>query len=426
MKKWIIIGVVILVVGAVVVLNVLQKKEKAIQVQTTKVKLATIESKVSASGTILPVIQVDISANVAGEITKMYIKEGEFVEEGQVLAQLDKVRYEAELDRAKSVYNSRKSSLELTKKELKRSKALYEAKNISESQLDQVVANYEIGTNNLEQAKASLDQAKDNLNKTTIFAPISGTVIALRKEQGEIAMGSTFQADIIMSIGDLTQMEVEVDVNENDVVEVSLGDSVDIEIDAIPDTSFKGVVTEIAHSASTSGAGTQESVTNYNVVVSMLEIPKELRPGMSAAVEILTEKHENVIGVPIQSITVRPENEVNIKTLKRDNRSGKKADKKSMKGDSSKVEETSGYNMYKKEKMLEVAFVVIGDTAKAVPIEIGIASEDLFEIKSGLSVGDEIVTGSHAALSRELQTGKLVEKDSADGKNKHGKRKERR
>ena len=377
MKKWIIIGVVILVVGAVVVLNVLQKKEKAIQVQTTKVKLVTIESKVSASGTILPVIQVDISANVAGEITKMYIKEGEFVEEGQVLAQLDKVRYEAELDRAKSVYNSGKSSLELTKKELKRSKALYEAKNISESQLDQVVANYEIGTNNLEQAKASLDQAKDNLNKTTIFAPISGTVIALRKEQGEIAMGSTFQADIIMSIGDLTQMEVEVEVNENDVVEVSIGDSVDIEIDAIPDTSFKGVVTEIAHSASTSGAGTQESVTNYNVVVSMLEIPKELRPGMSAAVEILTEKHENVIGVPIQSITVRPENEINIKTLKRDNRSGKKANKKSMKGDSSKVEKTSGYNMYKKEKMLEVAFVVIGDTAKAVPLPIGMAREDL-------------------------------------------------
>jgi HlyD family secretion protein len=426
MKKWIIIGVVILVVGAVVVLNVLQKKEKAIQVQTTKVKLATIESKVSASGTILPVIQVDISANVAGEITKMYIKEGEFVEEGQVLAQLDKVRYEAELNRAMSSYNSGESSLELTKKELKRSKALYKAKNISESQLDQVVANYEIGTNNLEQAKASLDQAKDNLNKTTIFAPISGTVIALRKEQGEIAMGSTFQADIIMSIGDLTQMEVEVDVNENDVVEVSLGDSVDIEIDAIPDTSFKGVVTEIAHSASTSGAGTQESVTNYNVVVSMLEIPKELRPGMSAAVEILTEKHENVIGVPIQSITVRPENEVNIKTSKRDNRSGKKADKKSMKSDSSKVEETSGYNMYKKEKMLEVAFIVIDDTAKAVPIEIGIASEDLFEIKSGLSVGDVIVPGSHAALSRELQTGKLVEKDSADGKNKNGKRKERR
>jgi len=120
-----------------------KKRKKLSKCKTTKVKLATIESKVSASGTILPVIQVDISANVAGEITKMYIKEGEFVEEGQVLAQLDKVRYEAELDRAKSVYNSRKSSLELTKKELKRSKALYKAKNISESQLDQVVANYE-------------------------------------------------------------------------------------------------------------------------------------------------------------------------------------------------------------------------------------------------------------------------------------------
>ncbi|MEA3500590.1 MAG: efflux RND transporter periplasmic adaptor subunit [Candidatus Marinimicrobia bacterium] len=423
MKKWIIIGVVILVVGAIVVLNVLQKKEKAIQVQTTKVKLTTIESKVSASGTILPVIQVDISANVAGEITKMYIKEGEFVEEGQILAQLDKVRYEAELDRARSVYNSRKASLALTKKELKRSRALYKAKNISESQLDQVVANYEIGTNNLEQAKASLDQAKDNLNKTTIFAPISGTVIDLRKEQGEIAMGSTFQADIIMSVGDLTQMEVEVEVNENDVVEVSIGDSVDIEIDAIPDTSFKGIVTEIAHSATSSGVGTQESVTNYDVVVSMLEIPKVLRSGMSAAVEILTEKHKNVVGVPIQSITVRPENKVNIRMKK-----GSKVDnqKRKMNKDTADVKGNSGYKMYTKEKMLEVAFIIVGDTAKAVPVEIGIASEDLFEIKSGLSVGDEIVIGSHEALSRELQTGKLVEKDSKGGKNKDSKRKERR
>lgn len=423
MKKWIIIGVVILVVGAIVVLNILQKKEKAIQVQTTKVKLATIESKVSASGTILPVTQVDISANVAGEIIKMYVKEGEFVNKGQVLAQLDKVRYEAELDRAKSVYNSRKSSLKLTKKELKRNRALYKAKNISESQLDQVVANYEIETNNLEQAKASLDQAEDNLNKTTIFAPISGTVIDLRKEQGEIAMGSTFQADIIMSVGDLTQMEVEVEVNENDVVDVSISDSVDIEIDAIPDTSFKGIVTEIAHSATSSGAGTQESVTNYDVVVSMLEIPKELRPGMSAAVEILTEKHENVIGVPIQSITVRPENRVNIqmkKEFKVDN------NKREMGKDTVSVKENSGYKMYSKEKMLEVAFIIVGDTAKAIPVEIGIASEDLFEIKSGLSVDDEIVTGSHEALSRKLQTGKLVEKDSKDGKNKHGNRKERR
>ncbi len=424
MKKWIIISIVILVVGVIVVLNVFQKKEKAIQVQATKVKLSTIESKVSASGTILPVVQVDISANVAGEITKMYIKEGEFVNKGQVLAQLDKVRYEAELDRANSAYNSRKASLKLTKKELKRSRALYKAKNISESQLDQIVANYEIETNNLEQAKASLDQAKDNLSKTTIFAPISGTVIALRKEQGEIAMGSTFQADIIMSVGDLTQMEVEVEVNENDVVEVSIGDSVEIEIDAIPDTSFKGVVTEIAHSAITSGAGTQESVTNYNVVVSMLEIPTQIRPGMSAAVEILTDRKTNVIGVPIQCITVRSERMVNKKSMKKKANFDKK--KYKMKKNDVVSDKSSGYQMYTKEKMLEVAFIIVGDTVKAVPVEIGIASEDLFEITSGLSVDDLIVTGSHQALSRDLQTGKLVEKQENGGNNKFNNRKKRR
>ncbi|MEA1987302.1 MAG: efflux RND transporter periplasmic adaptor subunit [Candidatus Marinimicrobia bacterium] len=406
MKKWIIIGSIILVIGLLIFLNIRQKKEKAIEVQIAEVKLTTVTSKVSASGTILPVVQVNISANVAGEIMNMYIKEGEFVKKGQILAQLDKVRYVADLDRSRSAYNSRKASLALKKKELKRSDALYKANNISESQFDQVDANYTIEKNSLEQAKASLEQAKDNLNKTTIFAPISGTVIALRKEQGEIAMGSTFQADIIMSVADLTEMEVEVEVNENDVVEVSIGDHVDIEIDAIPDTSFKGIVSEIAHSAITSAGGTQQSVTNYNVVVSMLEIPEELRPGMSAAVEILTEKHIDVIGVPIQSITVRPENKVTKKKMR-------------MKKDSTK---SDGYKMYSKEKMLEVAFVVVNDSAKAVPVEIGIASDDLFEITSGLSVGDKIVTGNHEALSRTLQTGKLVEVNKNDDKKKNRKK----
>lgn len=397
MKKWI-IAVVIIAIAALVFFNVKKSKGQAVEVQTDVVKRHTVEEKVSASGRVQPVTQVSISANVAGEIVAIHVREGQNVKKGQVLAELDKVRYEAALTSAKATFSSTKVALERAEKELERARTLFKDKNLSQSDLDRVISEYESIKGNLAQAEANLKQTEDNLQKTTIIAPINGTVIQLRKEAGEIALGSQFQADIIMVVADLTKMEVEVDVNENDVVRVGIHDMVDIEIDAIPDTTFKGKVTEIAHMAQSTGLGTQEAVTQFKVVVEMLEIPDKIRPGMSATVEILTDKAENTLAVPIQSVTVRSRENVF---------------KKEKNVESSENDENNRNNK-KQSEMVEVVFRMDADTVSAVPVKIGLSSQDLFQILSGLDEGDVIVTGNHKVLSRELQTGMRVKIESPD------------
>lgn len=404
MKKWI-IPVVILVIAAIVYFNLKMNKEDAIEVQTEVVKRHTVEEKVSASGRVQPVVKVDISANVAGEIIRMNVKDGQKVRKGQVLAQLDKVRYEAAVTSAKAAYTSTKVAFEKAKKDLKRARALYETGNLSQADLDQALAEYERILSNMAQAESNLKQAEDNLSKTTVLSPINGTIIQVRKEAGEIALGSQFQADIIMVVADLSKMEVEVDVNENDVVRVSVGDPVDIEIDAIPDTSFKGVLTDIANLAQSTGLGTQEAVTHFTVLVEMLEVPEKMRPGMSATVEILTDRAENTIAVPIQSVTVRPASKV-FSPLKED----------SLSTAVSAPEKKSG------DEMIEVVFRVDQDTVKAVPVTIGLSSQDLFEIKSGIKEGDKIVIGNHKVLSRELQNGMRVREEKSEDEKDSGKK----
>jgi len=405
MKKWI-IAVVLIAIAALVFFNIKKSKGQAVEIQTEIVKKHTVEEKVSASGRVQPVTQVSISANVAGEIVAIHVREGQNVKKGQLLAQLDKVRYEAASVSAKATFSSTKVALDRAEKELERAKALYKDKNLSQADLDRIISEYESIKSNLAQAEANLKQAEDNLQKTTIIAPINGTVIQLRKETGEIALGSQFQADIIMVVADLTQMEVEVDVNENDVVRVGIHDAVDIEIDAIPDTTFKGVVTEIAHMAQSTGLGTQESVTQFKVVVEMLEIPDKIRPGMSATVEILTDKAENTIAVPIQSVTVRSRENVFINEM----------------NEESSDKEENGSKSNKRSEMIEVVFRVEEDTVSAVPVKIGLSSQDLFQILSGLNEGDVIVTGNHKVLSRELQNGMRVKIESPD-EDKKGKKK---
>lgn len=381
-KKALIIIAVAVALAVVLYFAFRQDNSRKVAVQMEKVERRTIESKVYAAGNVQPVVNVNISANVAGEIMELYVEEGQAVKKGDLLAQLDKVMYEAEVDQARSYYRSRLSAKEVAEKEFRRVEKLYEADNYSESQYDQAQAQYEQAAATLEQASARLEQAMDNLRKTTLVAPIDGTVIGLKKEKGEIAMGSTFQADIIMTVADLSGMEVEVDVNENDIVQVELGDSVDIEIDALEGKVFPGVVTEISQLATTTGTGTQNAVTNFKVIVKMVSIPKEIRSGMNATVEILTDRKENVVAIPIRSVTVRPEDKVykNREDIK------------------------------EKPELLEVVFVVDADTVRAVPLELGINSEDYFEVVSGVDTSDVIVTGDHQALTFDLQTGTEVEK----------------
>ncbi|MDZ7820793.1 MAG: efflux RND transporter periplasmic adaptor subunit [Candidatus Marinimicrobia bacterium] len=244
-KKLIIVAAAIAAFAAILFFALKQDSGKAVAVQMEEIIRRTIVSKVYAAGNVQPVVNVNISANVAGEIKELYVEEGQEVKKGDLLVQLDKVMYEAEVDQARSYYRSCLSAEEVAEKEFRRAEKLYETNNYSESQYDQAKARYEQAVATLEQSSARLEQAKDNLRKTTLVAPIDGTVIGLKKEKGEIAMGSTFQADIIMTVADLSGMEVEVDVNENDIVQVELEDSVDIEIDALEGKVFPGIVTEI-------------------------------------------------------------------------------------------------------------------------------------------------------------------------------------
>src|SRR6056297_1851410 len=276
-KKPIIIIFSVVVLGVILFFAMRQDNAKAVAVKTGSVELKTLESEVYAAGYVQPVVKVNISANVSGEITDLYVKEGQMVKKGDLLVQLDKVIYQANVKQAKSMYNSSLAGKRVAENEYRRAKALFRENNYSESAFDNARLRLEQAESSLEQAEAQLEQARDNLDKTTLRAPIDGMVIGLRKEKGEIVMGSTFQADIIMTIGDLSEMEVEVDVNENDIVRVKKGDHVDIEIDAIQDTVFDGVVTEISQLASTTGAGTQNAITNFKVMVKMLTIPKSIR-----------------------------------------------------------------------------------------------------------------------------------------------------
>lgn len=391
MKKKLIIIISALVVLAVFLMFTLkQDNKKAVGVQMEKVRLHTIESKVYAAGYVQPVVKVNISANVAGEIMSLNVKEGQDVKKGELLAQLDKVRYSADVDQAKSYYRSTLSAKEVAEKEYKRVKKLYKDKNYSESQYDQAKAQYDQAVGAFEQAVARLEQAEDNLRKTTLVAPIDGTVIGLQKEQGEMALGSTFQADIVMTVADLSGMEVEVDVNENDIVRVEVGDSVDIEIDALADEVFKGIVTEISQLASTMGAGTQNAITNFKVTVEMISNPPEIRSGMNATVEILTDKKIDVVGIPIRAVTVRP---------------------------ADKVRKMESDEMTGKPELLEVAFVIEADTVRAVELELGINSEDFFEVVGGIDTSQTVVIGNHQALTFDLQTGTAV-KDVNDIKKK--------
>ena len=392
-KIWIIIAAVV-VLAVFLYFTMKQDNTKAVSVQMEKVRLHTIESKVYAAGYVQPVVKVNISANVAGEIMTLNVREGQEVKKGQLLAQLDKVRYSAAVDQARSYYKSTKSAKDVAEKEYKRVAELYKNNNYSESQYDQAKAAFDQASAGLEQAAASLEQAEDNLRKTTLVAPIDGTVIGLQKEQGEMALGSTFQADVVMTVADLSGMEVEVDVNENDIVRVELGDSVDIEIDALAERVFKGIVTEISQLATTMGAGTQNAITNFKVTVKMINNPPEIRSGMNATVEILTDKKVDVVGIPIRAVTVRPADKVRKMTAPAE----------------------GGPMMMGKPELLEVAFVVEEDTVRAVPLELGINSEDFFEIVSGVDTSMTIVIGNHQALTFDLQTGTAVKDMNSEKK----------
>lgn len=422
-KKYILIGGGVILVGAMVAANLMRGSGDAVKVQVEEVTRERIIEKVGASGNVQPVTSVDIAANVSGKILSLGALEGDRVVMGQLLVSLDSTKYVATVEQRRAALRSAKAqqAVELAtekvvKSTTKRQKELFRKGLISESELETANGNLEVAKarfnsskESVSQAKASLDQVKDDLAKTKLYSPSAGTVIRINKEVGEIALGSQFQQDIIMTIADLSQMEVLVEVDENDVVLLEEGDTTEIEIDAFRDEVFMGIVYEVANSAVTKGLGTQEQVTNFEVTIRMLHFPKMLRPGMSASVEVITNISDSTIAIPIQSVTVREP-----KRLERKER------EEGVAIASDEPEEEAKEKSWGANDMVEVVFVIEDDIAVMRKVKTGITGESKIEILEGVEEGEKVVTGSYRILSKTLEDGDEVKIE--DKKKKRGRR----
>ena len=412
---WMTAGVV---AAALVVVGMVARGrgDKPMAVQTAKADRQKIVQKVSATGKIQPKTKVDISADVSGKIEKLAVVEGQWVDKGAFLIGLARERYAAAVESAVANVSASEANAALvhenlsrTQNEFERSKSLLsnglESKSAFEAKQSEYmveVARYKAAQDAISQARAALKQARDDLSKTVIYAPMAGTISALNKEQGEIALGSQFQKDIILVIGDLTQMEAQVNVDENDVGSIAVGQKAEIQVDALPDRTLNGVVSEIANSANTSGNGTTEQKTEFAIKISITDPPKELRPGMTASADIMTKTDDKALSVPIQSVAVRSIDQL-----------AKKGEKRS---------DAEKHYKADKDGFAEIVFCVEGGKAIAKQVKTGIQSETLIEILDGLKEGDEVVTGSYRAISKDLVNGAVVTiskeplKDKADDK----------
>ncbi len=398
---------IFIILGAVVVLAVIIASfsmngngEEGVAVKTAFVESQRIVETVNATGAIQPQLQVKISADVAAKIMHLAVDEGDWVDEGDLLVRLDREKLLASVERAQANLRASEANANLVKqnmvksqKDLSRTEELFNKNLESQAALDQVSAAYQVekarhqsSLEQVDQARATLKEAQDNLSKTTIYSPMAGTISQLNKEEGEIALGSQFQEDVIMVVSNLSGMEALVDVDENDIVSVQLGDSATIEVDALPDIKFKGVVSEIANSAKITAEGSAEQKTEFEVKIAIVEPGKQLRPGMTASSDIVTEIREDAVVVPIQSVAVRTPDQLN-------GNAGSESEADS----SSQIAYTPDTDGF-----VQVVFVVEEDEVKAYQVNTGIQSETHIEILDGIDQGDLIVTGNYRAISQTL------------------------
>ena len=401
-KVW--IPLLIILILAIWFLNSRSGSDDVISIDAEKVELRTIVQKINASGKIQPEESVQITSTITGWITEITVIEGDTVEPGQHLISIDEKQIRPRYNNALSQVKSSEANLKKVKAQMNRTKTLFSQKLISQQEQEQVEASFQIALSQAEQANANLLSAEDELSKTRLTAPKYGIVTSITKEEGEMAVGGMFNPGVLMTVADLSRMEVEVDVNENDVVNITIGDSTEIEIDAYPDTTFLGIVSEIAHTAQSMNMGSQQQVTNFKVKVKMITVPDRIRPGMSSTVNIITSTIKNALSIPIQALTSRPEN---YKDQKKDN------------NDEKNWEESDESVSFKKVKPVDVVFVLKdnfeGNKAEdnqkyalVKEISVGISGENYYEVKSGLLEGEMIVIGGYRALSKELSHGDLV------------------
>ncbi|MBI4419089.1 MAG: efflux RND transporter periplasmic adaptor subunit [Ignavibacteriales bacterium] len=389
---FLIIGVVVITLVALVIMG--SGRENIITVQTEKVERRTITQIVTATGKIQPVTQVKINAEVSGEIVELPVREGQRVAKGQLLVRIKPDAYQAQFERAQASLTISEANLVKAEAEYKRASELYEKRLVSDAEMDIARASNQSAKASHAQAQASLKEARETLAKTTIYSPMDGVVSQLLREVAERVSGSTFtQGTEIMTVADLARMEARVDVGENDIILVSGGDTARVKVDAYTDSTFVGVVSQIANTAKTTGVGTQDQVINFEVRI-LLKTPPgvELRPGMSMTADIETETRQNVLAVPIQSVTVR----------------APKMERKEGEAEAENDAKPSTLAGRKEQKLDEVVFVVEDGQAKTVVVKRGLTSDTHVEIASVELEGKEVVAGPFRAINRELENGSKV------------------
>jgi HlyD family secretion protein len=398
-KKVIITLAVVAVIGLIVILNLSSRREKSVRVTVEKVTRMDLTSLVSASGEIKPKKSVNISALIPGRIVKIGVEEGDEVKAGDFLLKLDSTQYEANAERDRAFIHSSQAelikadaSLARSKEYYDRQKSLYDNGLISREQLDQAKTQLDIAQATshsvkyqIQQAQASLKSTLDNLAKTVFTSPIDGVITSLRVEEGEMAIIGTMNnpGTVLMTIADLSVMEVEVEVDETDVVGVELGQTADVRVDAFPDQPFKGKVTEIGSSAiqkATATATTQES-KDFKVVITLDNPSKLLKPGLSASADIITGEKKQVLAVPISALVLKEKE--------------------------AKTSPSASIARGKPGSEEEGVYAVEAGRAKFVPVRKGITGELMIEIVSGLKQGQEIVVGPYESL-RQLKDGTLI------------------
>ena len=446
-KKILIFTGILVVIAGLSAVAIFRKREVVVTIQTEKVSRRNLTELVRANGRIQPVVQVKISPEVSGEITELPVKEGQQVKKGDLILKIKPDNYIAARNQTEASYkgsvaNKATSEANLIKAEaeFKRAADLFKAKLVSESTYDEIRAGYAVAKaqvlsaeHQVENAKASLARADEELAKTTIVSPITGTISKLNSELGERVVGTAMMAGSdVMTIADLNRMEARVDIGETDVILIKIGQTVRLEVDAFKDRKFSGEVTQIANSSRNSsnlGSGTSQEATKFEVRIRVKD-NESFRPGMSVTAEIETRSRTNVLVVPIASVTTRAPKEDN-KTNKLASATSAQDKKKSPESSNtntsgSKLSDTatatptmdstnstSGRKSKEPIKPLEVVFVLDKDKVKMAPVKIGISDDEYWEITEGLEEGQEVVSGTYRAISRDLEDGKKVKKGLA-------------
>jgi HlyD family secretion protein len=403
-RKTILIAIGVLAFGGAAAAFVMNgDEEELLEVQTAAVKLETIVQKVNATGRIQPKTQIRISADVSAKIIALHVEEGDFVQKGQLLVELDSERFEAAMESAQANVRSAQSNARLNERNMQKAEKDFDrsrdllARNLEsqavldtdEAEYEVEVARYQSSLDQVAQAEALLKQAADDLSKTIVYAPMTGTISELDKEEGEIAIGSAFQEDIILVVADLTEMEAQVNVDENDIVGVEIGQTASIKVDALFGETLTGTVYEISNTANTDETGGQSQKTEFEVKISIDSEISNLRPGMTASADVSTQSKADVVGVPIQSVAVRTIDQLTV--------------------EGEEVADAEKRFTADDDGFVEIIFCVEADgSVLARQVKTGIQSDQMIEIVSGIDADEEVVTGSYRAISTDLQNGAQV------------------